>query len=180
MQYEGEWQGDVSEPQNNLVPLYKNNIDSGGGFERLLTILQGVDTIYKTDALAPISQVCQKYATKSIEVGGKNYSYIVADHIRSSCMIMAEGIQPGAKQRNYILRRLIRRSLSASNQMGIDISSSNYFEDLVGAVIEIYDGIYPEVSESRIFILTHLTNEANKYQKAIATGKKEWAKIFKV
>jgi alanyl-tRNA synthetase len=103
----------------------------------------------------------------------------VADHIRSSCMIMAEGIQPGAKQRNYILRRLIRRSLSASVQMGIDISNSNYFEDLASAVIEIYDEVYPEVLENKDFILTHLTTEANKYQKAIATGKKEWAKVFK-
>ena len=176
MAFEGEY-GEHSEPKN-LVPLKQKNIDTGMGFERLLMILQGVDTAQKTDALVPISQICQKYATKPVEANDKNYSYIVADHIRSSCMIMAEGIQPGAKGRNYILRRLIRRSLSASMQMGIDIANPNYFEDLVEAVTEIYDQVYPEVLESKDFILTHLTNEANKYQKAIAIGKKEWAKIL--
>lgn len=109
----------------------------------------------------------------------KNYNYIIADHIKASCFIISEGIMPSGKQRGYILRRLIRRSLSASLQLGIDINNVNYFSELTDSVIKVYDGVYDELKESRETIIQTLTLEASKYQKAIQTGKKEWAKILK-
>jgi alanyl-tRNA synthetase len=109
----------------------------------------------------------------------KNYSYIISDHIRTACFCIADGVQPSGKQRGYILRRLIRRSLSASLKMGIDISNIGYFEDLVKAVVGIYDGIYPEIEQNKEVIVKTIFTEAQKYQKAIATGQKEWAKVLK-
>jgi alanyl-tRNA synthetase len=107
-----------------------------------------------------------------------NYSYVIADHIRSSSFIIAEGVEPSGKQRGYILRRLIRRALAASLRLKIDISNPQYFQDLVGSVCGIYDGVYPEVLEAREKIVQTLTKEAEKYQKAIGVGQKEWGKIF--
>ncbi len=108
-----------------------------------------------------------------------NPSYIIADHIRAACFIIAEGVHPSGKQRGYILRRLIRRSLAASLKLNIDISSNKYFEELVDATIAIYDGVYDEVKENRDTIISTLITEAQKYQKAIVVGQKEWAKILK-
>lgn len=107
-----------------------------------------------------------------------NPSYIIADHIRAACFIIADGVRPSGKQRGYILRRLIRRSLSASIKMGIDISNKAYFVALVDQVISVYSGVYNEVEDSRDIIIDLLCAEAQKYQKAIAVGQKEWAKIL--
>ena len=108
-----------------------------------------------------------------------NPAYIIADHIRASCFIIADGVQPSGKQRGYILRRLIRRSLSAALKLKIDIADPQYFTELVETTIVIYDGVYPELLASRDVIIQTLTTEAGKYLKAIGTGKKEWSKILK-
>jgi alanyl-tRNA synthetase len=105
--------------------------------------------------------------------------YLIADHIRAACFIIADGVLPSGKQRGYILRRLIRRALSASLKMKIDITQAQYFEELVDSVIGIYDGVYDEVKESREVILKTLLTEAQKYQKAISVGEKEWSRILK-
>ena len=103
---------------------------------------------------------------------------IIADHIRASCFIIADGVLPSGKQRGYVLRRLIRRSLSASLKLKIDIAQNKYFEDLVDSVISIFADAYPEVKENRDIIISTLIAEAVKYKKAIAVGQKEWSKIL--
>ena len=108
-----------------------------------------------------------------------NQSYVIADHIRAASFIIADGVKPSGKQRGYILRRLIRRALSASLKMNIDITQQGYYEDLVDAVIGIYDGVYDEIKENRELIIQILSTEAQKYQRAIAAGQKEWAKVLK-
>ena len=109
----------------------------------------------------------------------KNNSYIIADHIRTACFCIADGVLPGGKQRAYILRRLVRRSLSCSIKMGIDIGQINYFKELVDTVISIYKGAYDELDNNRDIIIQTLFGEAQKYQKAIVIGQKEWQKLFK-
>lgn len=103
---------------------------------------------------------------------------VIADHIRASCFIIADGVLPSGKQRGYVLRRLIRRSLSASLKLKIDISQPKYFEELVDAVINVFDGVYPEIELNREIIITTLVTEAGKYQKAIQVGQKQWAKVL--
>lgn len=110
----------------------------------------------------------------------KKYSYIIADHIRSASVIIADGVEPSGKQRGYVLRRLIRRALSASLKLKIDISNRQYFEDLVDSVITIYDGVYEEIKQNRERIVNILVIESGKYSKAIATGQKEWERALKV
>ena len=105
--------------------------------------------------------------------------YIIADHIRAACFIIADGVKPSGKQRGYILRRLIRRSLSAATKLNIDITNQNYFKDLVNTVLDIYDGVYPELIESKDLIISILSAESQKYSKAITRGQKEWSKVFK-
>jgi alanyl-tRNA synthetase len=109
----------------------------------------------------------------------KNHSFIIADHIRAACFLVGDGVKPSGKQQGYVLRRLIRRSLSASIALGIDISNQQYFVDLVDSVIGIYDGVYDEISASSELILSILEQESQKYLKAISVGQKEWEKVLK-
>jgi alanyl-tRNA synthetase len=109
----------------------------------------------------------------------KNHKYIIADHIRAISFIVADGVLPSGKSRGYILRRLIRRLFSSSLALGISINNNQYFEELVDDIILTYTGIYDELAETRNVTLNLFAQEAIKYQKAIETGKKEWAKVFK-
>jgi alanyl-tRNA synthetase len=108
----------------------------------------------------------------------KNHSFIIADHIRAACFLIGDGVKPAGKQQGYVLRRLIRRSLSSSIALGIDISEKQYFEDLITSVVNIYDGVYDQLLESRDFALTLFLQESQKYLKAIDVGEKEWQKVI--
>lgn len=105
--------------------------------------------------------------------------YIIADHIRASCFIIADGVKPSGKQRGYVLRKLIRRSLSSCLKLNIDISKPEFFQELVASVVSIYDGVYPEIKENQELIFSLFDKEAKKYLKAIKVGEKEWGKVFK-
>lgn len=108
----------------------------------------------------------------------KNHNYIISDHIRAACFLVGDGVKPAGKQQGYVLRRLIRRSLSSSLALGIDISDSQYFTDLVDSVIGIYSGVYDEIGDSRDLIISILAQESQKYLKAINVGEKEWQKVI--
>ena len=109
----------------------------------------------------------------------KNHRYIIADHIRPICFIIADGILPSGKGRGYILRRLMRRLLASSMALGIDIKQDSYFVELVSNIGAVYEGVYDEIKVNQETIISILLQESSKYQKAIATGEKEWLKIFK-
>ncbi|MGL4759455.1 MAG: alanine--tRNA ligase-related protein [Patescibacteria group bacterium] len=109
----------------------------------------------------------------------KNHRYIIADHTRAICMMITDGVMPSGKQRGYILRRLMRRLLSSSLALNIDINNEKYFKDLIQATASIYNNVYDISEEQQEMILNLLNTEAKKYNKAIQTGQKEWEKVIK-
>jgi len=102
--------------------------------------------------------------------------YIIADHTRAACFLIGDGVLPGPKQQGYILRRLIRRSFSASLKLNIDLGDQNYFNDLVNASIKQYQNIYPELENAKSKIIETLLLESQKYLKSLERGKTEWKK----
>jgi alanyl-tRNA synthetase len=112
-------------------------------------------------------------------MSNKNYSYIIADHIRAASFMIADGVEPSGKQRGYVLRKIIRRSLSASLKLKIDITNENYYKELVQTVVNSYNNVYTEITENQEKILQIIITESKKYHKAIKIGEKEWAKILK-
>lgn len=110
------------------------------------------------------------------------HKYIIADHIRTACFVVNDGVYPAPKGRGYILRRLIRRSLRSSLALGIDISGDSgnaYFRELINQVVLSYKGVYDFEDGALERILEILSQESIKYQKAIVTGEREWQKVIK-
>jgi alanyl-tRNA synthetase len=104
--------------------------------------------------------------------------YIIADHFRASCFIIAAGIQPAGKLRGYVLRRLMRRSFAHSLKLNIDISNRDYYKEMVEQLIGVYRNVYDEIEENQDKIVEVFLTEAIKFKRSIAIGEKEWNKVL--
>ncbi|MBN9150315.1 MAG: alanine--tRNA ligase [Micrococcales bacterium] len=127
-----------------LGELPKKNIDTGMGLERVAFIKQGVENLYEIDQVRPVLD-------RASELSGKRYGAdhdddvrmrVVADHVRSSLMLMADGVTPSNEGRGYILRRLLRRSVRAMRLLGVDVAT---FPELFPASRDAMKSAYPEV-----------------------------------
>ncbi|MDP9027876.1 MAG: alanine--tRNA ligase, partial [Actinomycetota bacterium] len=126
--------------------LPKKNIDTGLGLERVAFIKQGVENMYEIDQVRPVLDLAS-------ELSGRRYGAeheddvrlrIIADHVRSSLMLMTDGVSPSNEGRGYILRRLLRRSVRAMRLLGVDAPS---FPELFQASRIAMRDAYPEIEE---------------------------------
>jgi alanyl-tRNA synthetase len=141
--------------------LPRKNIDTGMGMERVAFIKQGVENMYEIDQVRPVLD-------RAVELSGRPYGKdheddvrfrIIADHIRSGLMLMADGVVPGNEGGGYILRRLLRRSIRSMRLLGVEEPT---FRELFAASRDAMQGAYPEVAAeySRIERLAIAEEEA--------------------
>ena len=127
-----------------LEPLPTRNIDTGSGLERLAAVLQGVASDYEIDLFAPIvRRICETTGRRP-EPGTPDKVRIhrIADHVRGAVFCIGDGVRPGNKGRNYVLRRILRRASRDGHEMGI---AHPFLYELVPAVVEVMKGPYPEL-----------------------------------
>ncbi len=154
-----------------LQPLPQNNIDTGMGLERLCMAMQGKKNIFETDLFAPLTQEAQKI----LGIGGESAQEIsalriIADHVRSSSFLIAEGILPSNEGRGYILRRLIRRAARYAKLMG---SQKPFLYTLAKKVSAIFDGLYPEIDKNLHHIEDVLKTEEETFFRTLQTGEEK-------
>lgn len=104
--------------------------------------------------------------------------FIISDHIRAIVFIVAEGVLPAGKGRGYVLRRLMRRLISSSLKLGIDINDIQYFTELINSIVNQYSEIFPQLISHSETVTQLMMAESQKYQKAINVGVKEWSKYL--
>lgn len=147
--------------------LEQHNVDTGMGLERVAMLTQGVETIFETDLFAPIMEAIAKAGISVPDVSER----IVADHIRSSVLLISDGVRPSNKDRGYVLRRLIRRAVLHAKS-----NNHQWVASLVAAVVGIYQDPYPEVAEREEEIIGVISEEAAKFYQTLEKGKAEIAK----
>ena len=150
--------------------LPKPNIDTGMGFERITTILQGKTSFYETDLFAPLIQ-------KVADLSGKKYGSdavtdnamrIVAEHGRGIAFLLADGVMPGKEGRGYVLRRLLRRA----EYFGETLAHEKPFLTTVAEeVIRNMGHIYPELTTNKKHILHLITLETDSFRKTLPVGR---------
>jgi alanyl-tRNA synthetase len=167
MQYEKYFEG----TEIKRKPLPKPSVDTGAGLERVAAVLQGKYYNYDTDGFEPImnaiGKLCGKnyYTDKSEEV--KSSFRVVADHIRSSTMLITDGVIPSNDGRGYVLRRIIRRAVRHLSLLGLkDLS----FYKLVPAVFESLGQEYPDNAANASLAEKLLKLEEEKFRKTLDTG----------
>lgn len=150
------------------TPLPAPSVDTGMGFERLVRILQDVNTAYETDIFTPIIAAVERVSGKSYDNPDDTYAIrVVAEHGRSVTFLIADGVVPGNEGRGYVLRRVIRRAIRYARRLGIE---GNFLGEIADATIEKMGHIYPELINNRDFILTVLRLEEERFQQAFQNG----------
>ncbi|MFQ6193609.1 alanine--tRNA ligase [Streptomyces sp. NPDC000405] len=168
MQYE-RGAGEGKEDFPILGDLPSQNIDTGLGLERLAMILQGVQNMYETDTLRVVID-------KATELTGVRYGAakdtdvslrVVADHMRTSTMLIGDGVTPGNEGRGYVLRRIMRRAIRNMRLMG---ATGPVVADLLDVVIRTMGQQYPELLADRTRIETVALAEEAAFLKALKGG----------
>ena len=150
------------------TPLPAPSVDTGMGFERLVRILQDVNTAYETDLFTPIIAAVERVSGKSYDNPDDTYAIrVVAEHSRSVTFLIADGVVPGNEGRGYVLRRVIRRAIRYARRLGIE---GNFLGEIADATIERMGKVYPELVNNRDFILTVLRLEEERFQQAFQNG----------
>ncbi|MCK9578354.1 alanine--tRNA ligase [bacterium] len=144
--------------------LNQTNIDTGIGFERLLSVLNETGSAYETDIFEGMIKRIEEVSGKKYE-NNKQAFRIIADHTRSAIFLVGDGIEPSNIGQGYILRRIIRRCVRYSKMLGMtnDFSLGDY-------VFEKYSSVYNELNGSKERIYGIIRNEEEKFEKTIKTG----------
>jgi alanyl-tRNA synthetase len=149
--------------------LDKNNVDMGSGFERVVMAVQGKDNIFDTDLFSGlINEVSDK--TDDADLKSKR---IIADHIRTSMIMISDGVLPSNTEAGYILRRLIRRAVRILNKN----NSKEGIDYFVPFAIIPYTETYPELKEGEEKIKEVLKQEADKFNKTLEAGIRQLEKL---
>ncbi len=157
--------------------LPNKNVDFGGGLERMTAAVLNEPDLFKTDLFSPIIKVLEKFSSKVYKDDqNKRSMQIIADHLRASVFMIADGVLPSNKTQGYILRRLIRRALVYAKEIGID-KNINFLGLLISPVVEIYMDYYPYLSKKHDEIKLILDEESLRFGKSLERGLKEIEKI---
>jgi len=162
--------------RGSYKPLKQKNVDTGMGVERTLAVLNGLEDNYLTETFLPIIKKIEELSEKTY---GKNKEEtkamrIIADHVKASVFIIADGIIPNNVERGYILRRLIRRAVRYGKNFGME----NFIPKVAESIFEIYDG-YPKLKQNKKKILKILMEEEDKFNKTLQKGLNIFNKITK-
>ena len=149
--------------------LAQKNVDTGLGLERMTMLLQGKETPFDTELFKPVmDKLLELQKVDNIES-----RRIIAEHLRSSMMVISDGGRPSNVDRGYILRRLIRRMVRHMNKLQINLDE---ISTLIDINVENLKEMYPDLAKNQELIKNVIIEEKNKFVKTLAHGEKEFEK----
>ena len=153
----------------SMTPLPKPSIDTGAGLERILSVLQGVDSVWETDEFDRLLSTIAEIS--GVEPGSDERTdvsqRILADHIRSSAFLIGDGVFPSNEDRGYVLRRIIRRAVRHAWLLGVE---DPIMPRLVDALVEIMGDDYPELVRNHDFVRGVLDREEQRFRETLRAG----------
>jgi len=160
-------------------PLKQHNVDTGMGVERTICMMNGCATVYETELFAPLMAKIRALSTArpADEEMAVRAERIIADHLRTAVFILGDpkgGVKPGNIGANYVLRRLIRRSVRYAKMLGI---APGYTRTLAEIVIGNYKHVYPELEKNSETVIHELVAEEERFEKTLSAGQREFDKV---
>jgi alanyl-tRNA synthetase len=157
----------LEEPAGTRNPLPKPSIDTGMGLERFAAILQGKHDNYDTDTLRALILASAEATGKAPDGDFKTSHRVVADHLRSTSFLMADGVLPSNEGRGYVLRRIMRRAMRHAYLMG---AAEPLMYRLVPALTRQMGQAYPELNTAEDLIIETLKSEETRFRAMLERG----------
>lgn len=160
------------------TPLKMKSIDTGMGVERTAAMLQGVPSVFDTEAFIPlIEKIKELSPLEEFSEEENTQIRIIADHVRSAVMIMADDRQigPSNVEQGYIVRRLLRKAIHNADRLNI---SKGFMLDITDIVVDMFKDLYKEVERNKEFVIKNLQAEEEKFRKTLTKALRRFEKIF--
>ena len=152
--------------------LPKPSIDTGAGLERNIMVMQGVDSVWETDLMVPLIDQARSITGKVYMPGDyadrTSFSLrVLAEHARSSTMLVSDGVFPSNEARGYVLRRIIRRAVRHAYLLGVE---KLVLPSMVDTAIEVMGDAYPGVRANRDMVVDIITREEEQFRRTLRNG----------
>ncbi|HSX28281.1 MAG TPA: alanine--tRNA ligase [Candidatus Saccharimonadales bacterium] len=159
--------------ENGFEKLPKQNVDFGGGLERIATAAIDNPDMFKISVLWPIVEKLEQLSGKTYD-SHTNAMRVIADHMRAATFLAVDGVVPSNKEQGYVMRRLMRRAIRFAFDLGIE---QNFCEEVVPVIVSLYADDFPEMAERRLQVIETLVNEEKLFRKTLRKGIHEFAKL---
>ena len=156
----------------SFEPLKRKNVDFGGGLERIAAAAIDSPDVFKISLLRPIIDKLESLSGKDYDTHTGSMR-VIADHLRAATFLAVDGCVPSNKEQGYVMRRLLRRAIRYSFDLGIE---QNFLEEVVPVIADLYEADFPEVKENREQIIAVLVKEENAFRQTLRKGLKEFEK----
>lgn len=149
--------------------LEQKNVDHGSGLERIAAAKLGDPDVFKISLMWPIIEKLQTLSNKKYQDHTESMR-VIADHLRAATFLAVDGCVPSNKQQGYVMRRLLRRAIRFSFELGIE---QNFMEEIVPVIADLYHSDFPEVADKREEVIAVLVKEEKAFRQTLRKGIKQ-------
>jgi len=159
--------------ENGFEKLPKQNVDFGGGLERIAAAKLNNPDVFQISLLKPIIDKLEALSRKHYDSHTESMR-VIADHLRAATFLAVDGVKPSNKEQGYVMRRLVRRAIRFAFDLGIE---QNFLEEVVPVIADLYLEDFPEVAERREEVIAVLIKEEKAFRQTLRKGLKEMEKL---
>ena len=153
--------------------LEQKNIDHGSGLERIAAAKLGDPDVFKISLMWPIIEKLEQLSGKKYESHTESMR-VIADHLRAASFLAVDGCVPSNKEQGYVMRRLLRRAIRYSFDLGIE---QNFLEEVIPVIADLYEDDFPEVKENREHVISVLAKEEKAFRHTLRKGIAQMQKV---
>jgi alanyl-tRNA synthetase len=159
--------------EDGFEELPKQNVDFGGGLERIAAAAIDSPDVFKISLMAPIVERLEKLSKKKYE-DNTEAMRVIADHLRGAMFLAVDGVRPSNKEQGYVMRRLMRRAILKAFNLGIE---QNFVQEVAPVIAELYKNDFPEVMAQEEEIVAVLVKEEKAFKQTLRKGLREFEKL---
>ena len=159
--------------EGKFEPLAKPNIDQGSGLERIAAAANNDPDVFRTSLMWPIIEKLEDLSGKQYKTHTESMR-VIADHLRAATFLAVDGCIPSNKEQGYVMRRLLRRAIRYSFDLGVE---QNFLEQIVPVIADLYHDDFPEVAAKRDEVIAVLVKEEKTFRQTLRNGIKQMQKF---
>ncbi len=159
--------------EKGFVELPNQNVDFGGGLERIAAAAIDSPDVFKISIMWPVVEKLEKLSKQKYAVKTEDMR-VIADHLRGAMFLAVDGVKPSNKEQGYVMRRLMRRAILKAFDLGVE---QNFVQEIAPVMAEMYRNDFPEVMENEEEVITVLVKEEKAFKQTLRKGLREFNKL---